>query len=95
MLYYSLMITNPAGDITNMIKITHNEAMLAINNTILEYGFSKGITKDTFHNILCRPKLLPERLKWLMNNNKICVTKTNQPNIRPDIIKLLESMPVN
>lgn len=95
MLYYSVSITSPAGDITKMEKLTHNDAMLAINDTISEYGFSKPITKDTFHNILCRPNLLPERVKWLINHNKLCVTKTNQPKVRPDIIQFMESLPVN
>ena len=95
MLYYSITITSPDGSTTKREKLTHTEAMTGINDTISAYGFSKPITKDTFHNILCRPHLLPERLKWLMNTNKLSVTKTNQPKVHPDIIQFMESQSVN
>ncbi len=95
MLYYTVTITSPDGSTTKQEKLTHAHAMQAINDTISAYGFSKPITKDTFHNILCRPKLLPERLKWLMNTGKLSVTKTNQPKEHHDIIQFMEFLSAN
>jgi hypothetical protein len=95
MLYYTLTITSPDGTTTKRDKLTHTDTMLAINNTISAYGFSKPITYDTFHNILCRPNLLPERLKWLMNTGKLSVERTNQPKPAADILQLVQSLPVN
>lgn len=86
MLYYTVSVTRPDGLTTKLEKLTHIEAIQAINDTISAYSFSKPITKDTFHNIQSRPNLLPERLKWLINTGKLSVTRTNQPKEQLDII---------
>lgn len=95
MLYYTLTITSPAGITTKLEKLNHVTAMQEINNTILAHGFNKPITRETFHNILCRPHLLPERLRWIMNTGKLQLERTNQTKPRSNILQFLESIPVN
>jgi len=95
MLYYTLTITSPDGSTAKQEKLTHTDAMQAINNTISAYGFSKPIKYDTFHNILCRPNVLPERLKWLINTGKLTLERTNQPKPVADILQFVQSLPVN
>lgn len=95
MLYYTLTITSPDGITTRRDKLNHRDAMQAINDTLAAYSFNKPITKDTFHNILCRPTLLPERLRWVINTGKLKLEKTNEPKRSPDILQFMQSLPVN
>lgn len=95
MLYYTIIITNLDGTITKLEKLNHVSAIQHINNTIHMYGFNKPINVDTFHNILCRPHLLPERLRWVMNTGKISIERTNQPKAKHDIVEFMQSLPEN
>ena len=79
MLFYTLTITDLSGNVTKTEKMNHITAMQAINQLLINYGFNKPITKDTFHNILSRPNVLPERLRWLFNNGKLVFEPTNEP----------------
>jgi hypothetical protein len=95
MLYYTLTITSPTGEITKRDKLNHIDAMQLVNNTILAYGFNKPITNDTFHNILSRPALLPERLKWVINTGKLKLERTNEIKKSLDITQFMQSLPAN
>jgi hypothetical protein len=95
MLYYTLTITSPDGTTTRRDKLNHTEAIIAINATIADYGFRKSITYNTFHNILCRPHLLPERLNWVIKTGRLSLERTNQPKPVVDILQFMQSLPVN
>jgi hypothetical protein len=95
MLYYTLTITAPDGVTTKREKLNHIDAMQAVNDTILSYGFNKPITNDTFHNILCRPALLPERLRWVINTGKLKLERTNEIKKSLDITQFMQSLPAN
>jgi hypothetical protein len=60
-------------------KINHSTAIEIINQLLSSYGFTKSITKNTFNNILTRPGLVPDRLKYLINTNKLLVSRYNIP----------------
>jgi hypothetical protein len=78
-MYYTIKVVDIQGVESMHEKINHVAAMNTINQLLLSYGFSKSITKNTFNNIITRSGILPDRLKFLINNNKLKVTRWNVP----------------
>jgi hypothetical protein len=89
-MYYKIKTISPQGVETNYDKVNHLMAISAINALLLSYGFTKQITKNTFNNILTRNDLLPDRLKFLINTGKLCVSRYNIP--APLVIDIVEHL---
>jgi len=74
-MYYTLKITDAQGVNAIYEKINHATAINHINQLLVSYGFPKPITKNTFNNIMTRNHVLPDRLKFLLNNNKLSLQR--------------------
>lgn len=91
-MYYTVKTIDPQGAVNIQTKINHLEAIATINNLLLSYGFNKEISKNTFNNIITRPVLLPERVKYLINNLKLSVERHNlPPPLKKDILEKLNN----
>lgn len=93
-MYYTVTTVDPTGVETKHDKINHSTAILTINALLEAYGFSRPITKNTFNSILCRPDKLPDRLKWLLNNKKLIITRCGfTPERVNDILEFINALP--
>ena len=76
-MYYKLDMVMPDSSVVNIDKIDSHNCLIEINRLLLIYGFSKEISTCCFNNIRSRPNLLPDRVKWLLNNHKLVIDKYN------------------
>jgi hypothetical protein len=74
-MYYKIKTISSNGTQSFYRKEKHVRSMEIINALLVDYGFTKPITKNTFNNILTRPSTLPDRIKWLINTGKLIIER--------------------